>query len=139
VWGVDALMELFGFQKSCNASVISPDVEHVVGRKPISFTQFATVDCSNSATLYSECKICSHVCFVPKVIVYFLTTSTLLLWTNKRIFFDQWEPRKGLSRSSGIKGNCTVNRIKLNYRQHNKPALWRLLSDVYFLYYWHWW
>jgi len=41
-WGVDALMELFEFQKAGNASVISPDVERVVGRKPISFTQFAT-------------------------------------------------------------------------------------------------
>ena len=41
-WGVDALMELFEFQKAGNASVVSPDVERVVGRKPISFTQFAT-------------------------------------------------------------------------------------------------
>jgi len=41
-WGVDALMELFEFQKAGNASAVSPDVERVVGRKPISFTQFAT-------------------------------------------------------------------------------------------------
>ena len=40
-WGVDALMELFEFQKAGNASVVSPDVERVTGRKPISFSQFA--------------------------------------------------------------------------------------------------
>ncbi|MBV9179629.1 MAG: SDR family oxidoreductase [Nitrososphaeraceae archaeon] len=41
-WSVDSLMELFGFQKGSNASVVSPDVERVTGRKPISFVQFAT-------------------------------------------------------------------------------------------------
>jgi hypothetical protein len=41
-WGVDALMELFEFQKAGNASVVSPDVERVIGRKPISFIPFAT-------------------------------------------------------------------------------------------------
>jgi hypothetical protein len=41
-WDADALMELFEFQKAGNASVVSPDVERVIGRKPISFIQFAT-------------------------------------------------------------------------------------------------
>src|SRR5215469_544247 len=41
-WGVDALMELFEFQKAGNASVVSQDVERVIDRKPISFSQFAT-------------------------------------------------------------------------------------------------
>ena len=40
-WGVDALMELIEFQKAGNASVVSPDVERVIGRKPISFIQFS--------------------------------------------------------------------------------------------------
>jgi uncharacterized protein YbjT (DUF2867 family) len=41
-WGVDALIELFEFQKAGNASVVSPDLERVIGRKPFSFSQFAT-------------------------------------------------------------------------------------------------
>jgi uncharacterized protein YbjT (DUF2867 family) len=41
-WSVDSLMELFGFQKGGNTAVVSPDVERVTGRKPISFEQFAT-------------------------------------------------------------------------------------------------
>jgi uncharacterized protein YbjT (DUF2867 family) len=42
-WGVDALMELFEFQKAGNASVVSPDVERVIGRKPISFIQLRSI------------------------------------------------------------------------------------------------
>jgi uncharacterized protein YbjT (DUF2867 family) len=51
-WGVDALMELFEFQKAGNASVVSPDVELVIGRKPISFTQFATDYAQSFRTSY---------------------------------------------------------------------------------------
>lgn len=41
-WAVESLMELFGFQKDGNASIVSLDVKRVTGRKPISFVQFAT-------------------------------------------------------------------------------------------------
>lgn len=41
-WAVESLMELFGFQKDGNASIVSLDVERITDRKPISFVQFAT-------------------------------------------------------------------------------------------------
>jgi uncharacterized protein YbjT (DUF2867 family) len=41
-WAVESLMELFGFQKGGNASIVSLDVERITDRKPISFVQFAT-------------------------------------------------------------------------------------------------
>lgn len=41
-WVVESLMELFGFQKDGNASIVSLDVERITDRKPISFVQFAT-------------------------------------------------------------------------------------------------
>src|SRR5215831_5264539 len=53
----------------------------------------------------------------PRITEIAITTPTAISIPNAI------EPRKGLSRSSGIKGSCTINRIKLNYRQYNKPAL----------------
>jgi uncharacterized protein YbjT (DUF2867 family) len=41
-WAVESLMELFGFQKDGNVSIVSLDVERITDRKPISFVQFAT-------------------------------------------------------------------------------------------------
>jgi uncharacterized protein YbjT (DUF2867 family) len=40
-WTINALIELSNFQKAGKASIVSPDVERVTGRKPISFEQFA--------------------------------------------------------------------------------------------------
>jgi uncharacterized protein YbjT (DUF2867 family) len=40
-WTINALMELYNFQKAGKASHVSLDVEHVTNRKPISFEQFA--------------------------------------------------------------------------------------------------
>jgi uncharacterized protein YbjT (DUF2867 family) len=40
-WTINALMELYDFQKAGKASHVSLDVERVINRKPISFEQFA--------------------------------------------------------------------------------------------------
>jgi uncharacterized protein YbjT (DUF2867 family) len=40
-WTINALMELYNFQKAGRASDVSLDVERVTNRKPISFEQFA--------------------------------------------------------------------------------------------------
>jgi uncharacterized protein YbjT (DUF2867 family) len=40
-WTINALMELYNFQKAGKASHVSLDVERVTNRKPISFEQFA--------------------------------------------------------------------------------------------------
>jgi uncharacterized protein YbjT (DUF2867 family) len=40
-WTINALMELYNFQKAGKASPVSLDVERVTSRKPISFEQFA--------------------------------------------------------------------------------------------------
>jgi uncharacterized protein YbjT (DUF2867 family) len=40
-WTINALMELYNFQKAGKASHVSLDVERVANRKPISFEQFA--------------------------------------------------------------------------------------------------
>jgi uncharacterized protein YbjT (DUF2867 family) len=40
-WTINALMELYNFQKAGRASHVSLDVERVTNRKPISFEQFA--------------------------------------------------------------------------------------------------
>jgi uncharacterized protein YbjT (DUF2867 family) len=40
-WTINALTELFNFQKAGRASIVSSDVEMITGRKPISFEQFA--------------------------------------------------------------------------------------------------
>jgi uncharacterized protein YbjT (DUF2867 family) len=40
-WTINALMELFNFQKAGNSSTVYHDVERITGRKPISFSQFA--------------------------------------------------------------------------------------------------
>jgi hypothetical protein len=40
-WTINALMELYNFQKAGKASLVSLDVECVTSRKPISFEQFA--------------------------------------------------------------------------------------------------
>jgi uncharacterized protein YbjT (DUF2867 family) len=39
-WTINALTELFNFQKAGKASLVSSDVEMITGRKPISFEQF---------------------------------------------------------------------------------------------------
>jgi uncharacterized protein YbjT (DUF2867 family) len=40
-WTINALMELYNFQKAGKASHVSLDVERITNRKPISFEQFA--------------------------------------------------------------------------------------------------
>ena len=46
-----------------------------------------------------------------------ITTPTAISIPNAR------DPRKGLSRSSGVKGKCTINRIKVNYHQYKNQTL----------------
>jgi hypothetical protein len=41
-WVVNSLIELYRFQRSGKASMVSNNVEKITGKKPISFEQFAT-------------------------------------------------------------------------------------------------
>ncbi len=40
-WAIDALMELYAINKAGYTAAVSPAVEQVTGRKPITFAQFA--------------------------------------------------------------------------------------------------
>jgi uncharacterized protein YbjT (DUF2867 family) len=40
-WGADALIDLQRMYREGKAAVVTDDVEHILGRKPISFAQFA--------------------------------------------------------------------------------------------------